>query len=166
MPDSVDNDEFHELLRQHQGQVFGYIFAAVQNLHDAQDIYQNTCLVAWAKFAIYERGTNFAQWVCQIAKYEILGYQRSHQRERRWLSELVVLKLAAMQSPGDVRTAESRQAALTACLAELPPSDQQLIEDCYGEECRLSDVAEQVGVRLQSLYNALSNIRRRLFHCV
>ena len=55
------NEQFTDLLLRHQAQVFGYIFAAVQNLHDAEELYQDTSLVLWSKFADYRPGSDFAR---------------------------------------------------------------------------------------------------------
>ena len=159
-------NEFHELLALHQGQIIGFIFAAVRNLHDAQDLYQETCITAWEKFSEFELGSNFARWACGIARLEILEHQRRHAREKRWLSEHVLLRLAEAASPADAEAAQRRHEYLASCFAALNKPDQRLIEKCYATESKLSDIAKQVGMRVASLYNALSRIRRRLFHCI
>ena len=43
--------EFAELLRHHQTQLFGYIYSLVRDLDDADDLFQQTSLVLWDKFA-------------------------------------------------------------------------------------------------------------------
>src|SRR5271170_1770755 len=125
MKGSEINNELHELLTCHQGQVFGYIFAAVRNLHDAQDLYQETCVAAWEKFGDFKRGTNFARWACGIARLEILAYQRRHVREQRRLSERALLHLAEMSSPGDAEASERRHEFLASCVAALDEIDQR-----------------------------------------
>ena len=70
------HEQFTGLLMRHQSQVFGYIFAAVHNLHDAEELYQDTSLILWRKFAGYRPDSDFARWACQTAKYEILRFQR------------------------------------------------------------------------------------------
>jgi RNA polymerase sigma-70 factor (ECF subfamily) len=159
-------NEFHEMLALHQGQIIGYIFAAVRNLHDAQDLYQETCVTAWEKLCDFEPGTNFARWACGIARLEILEYQRRHSREKRWLSEHALLRLAEAASPSDVEAAQRRHKYLASCFAALSKPDQRLVEKCYGTESKLGEIASQVGMQIASLYNALSRIRRRLFHCI
>ena len=42
--------EFAALLRQHQTQLFGYIYSLVRDLDDADDLFQQTSLVLWDKF--------------------------------------------------------------------------------------------------------------------
>ena len=36
----------------------------------------------------------------------------------------------------------------------------------FSEKGKLGEIASQVGMQVASLYNALSRIRRRLFHCI
>jgi RNA polymerase sigma-70 factor, ECF subfamily len=161
-PDS----EFNELLALHQGQVFGYIFAATRNLHDAQDLYQETCVTAWRKFGEFRRGSNFAHWACSIARRKILMYQRKHCREKRHLSEHVLLRLAEMAHPNDAEVLQRRHEAMATCFAALNAADQRLVEICYGTEAKLPELVDQAGMQLASLYNAVSRIRRKLFHCI
>ena len=78
MTDRSLDDQFMDLLMAHQGQVFGYIYAAVRNLDDAEELYQQTSLVLWRKFSGYQPGSDFARWACKAAKYEILHFQRDN----------------------------------------------------------------------------------------
>ena len=43
--------EFARLLREAHRELFGFIFAMLQNRADAEDVYQQTALVLWRKFA-------------------------------------------------------------------------------------------------------------------
>ena len=145
-------NEFHELLALHQGQIIGYIFAAVRNLHDAQDLYQETCVTAWEKFEEFTLGSNFARWACGIARLEILEHQRRFAREKRWLSEHALLRLAEAASDSDAETVQRRHEHLASCFAALSTPDQRLIEKCYaadpdGHTSKLGDIAGQVGMQ-------------------
>ena len=90
---------------------------------------------------------------------------------KSWLSEHVPLRLAETASPADAEATQRRHRYLASCFAALSKPDRRLIEKCYaadrdGHTNKLSDIANQAGMRVASLYNALSRIRRRLFHCM
>ena len=62
MPDPKRYDEFAGLVRLHTGQVLAYINALVLDWNDADDLFQETCLVLWQKFDEFRPGTNFLAW--------------------------------------------------------------------------------------------------------
>ena len=59
LEDQRDPVLFAALLRENRSRVFGYLLALVQNLSDAEDLYQQTALVLWEKFSQYEPGYRF-----------------------------------------------------------------------------------------------------------
>src|SRR5689334_17876152 len=50
---------FAALLRQHQNQLFGYIYSLVRDLDDADDLFQQTSLVLWDKFDLFDPSRSF-----------------------------------------------------------------------------------------------------------
>ena len=167
MSDPSSDDRFVDLLTRHQGQIFGYIFAAVQNLSDAEELYQDTSLVLWRKFSHYQPGSDFARWACKTAKYEILHFFRNRRRSPVCcFNEKILTNLADIQ---DFRTDDAHQDhqnLLAACVEELQPVDRRLVELCYGGQRTIKQYAEELQRSVQTLYNSLSRIRRLLFDCV
>ena len=52
------SDDFAQLLAEHQTRLFGYIYAIIPNMTDAEDVYQDTVLTLWQRFNDYQVGTN------------------------------------------------------------------------------------------------------------
>ncbi len=84
MPDPRSHDRFVELLTQYRGPLFGYIYALVRRLDDAEDLYQDTAMVMWSKFQEYEPGTNFMGWACTVARFRVANFLKGERRRRRY----------------------------------------------------------------------------------
>jgi RNA polymerase sigma-70 factor, ECF subfamily len=166
MIEQHSHDQFMGLLLRHQGQLFGYIFAAVHNLHDAEELYQETSLILWRKFASFEPGSEFARWACRTAKYEILRFQRDRRRSPLCLSDKVLSELAEIHIARGDEAMQRHQEILAECVDELPPADHQIVDLCYGGQDNIKQVAAKLQRAPKTLYNAVSRIRRALFDCV
>ena len=57
MYDPKRYDEFVNLVRLHTNRMLGYLDALLLNRDDAEDLFQETCLVLWRKFDEFRAGT-------------------------------------------------------------------------------------------------------------
>src|SRR5262245_17796548 len=85
--DVRDPLEFSELLRSGRSRVFGYLLALVQNLADAEDLYQQTALLLWEKFDQYQKGTDFGTWATTVDHFTALNFLRRQTRRRQLFGE-------------------------------------------------------------------------------
>ena len=162
-------DEFAQLLTLHEPRLFGYIYALVPNIADAEDIYQDTALALWRKFEDYRPGTNFAAWARATARFEVQHFFRSKSRRRLYFNESLLDELTETQSSIDLASdsvQESYAKALRRCKDLLPGKDQRLIELCYAATANITQTAVRLGRSPQSVCNSLSRIRRVLFDCI
>lgn len=166
MHDEQQHDRFVELLRAHHSQLFGYLLALLRNWADAEDLFQQTSLKLWAKFAEFEPGTDFLAWACTIARYDALNFMRSQRRSRLEFSESLQIELARMQAEADRSIVEQRRAALAGCLEKLPEQDRDLVELCYGGDATIGQVATGQGRSKTSIHNSLRRIRSVLLGCI
>ena len=160
------HDQFTDLLLRNQGQIFGYIFAAIHNLHDTEELYQETSLVLWRKFAHYRPDSNFTRWACRIAKYKILHFQHDRRRSPVCFSDEVLSGFAEIYISRDTEAVQHHQEILSECVDDLPPTDQQIVELCYSGQDKIKQVAEKLERAPKTLYNAVSRIRHTLFDCI
>ena len=159
------HDDFMDLLARHQSQLFGYIFALVQNLADAEDLYQQTSIVLWQKFDTFETGTDFVSWSCQTAQFQVLNFLRVKRRSRVCFSDDLVETFAVSQRDrSDISVA--RRSALRYCLALLKASDRHLIELCYGGAKTIKAAAKTLGRSADGVYKSLNRIRAGLMQCI
>jgi RNA polymerase sigma-70 factor (ECF subfamily) len=165
MSQAEDNDAFLELLAQPGSQLFAYIYALVQNLHDADDLFQKTSVVLWKKFDGFEPGSDFMAWACRTAKFEVCNYVRTRRRDRCLFSDALLEQLAVSQRDrsGHLR---QRRTALEKCLDKLSEKDRRMVDLCYFGEGNIKQAAAQLERPVGSVYDSLSRVRRALRECV
>jgi RNA polymerase sigma-70 factor (ECF subfamily) len=153
-------------LERAQARLFGYIHSLVRNLDDADDLFQQTCLILWNKYEGFDRARSFFAWACGIARLEVSNFLRTRSRSRLYFSDdLNLLLLEVHESITHDETVERRE-ALSRCMEKLRLRDRRLLEECYGGPVSLSEVAERQGRSPQSVHNSLRRIRRALFECI
>lgn len=169
-PSGDRSDDFAQLLAEHQAQLFGYVYALIPNMTDAEDVYQDTVIALWQKFNDYQPGTNFAGWARVVARFKIQHFFRTKSRRRVYFDEGLLAEIsetqARIESARHGSPLDSYTPALLRCIERLPESDRQLIRLSYEEEKNLTQIAKDFGRSPQSIWNSLSRIRRVLFDCI
>jgi RNA polymerase sigma-70 factor (ECF subfamily) len=163
---SRDPLAFSELLREARARVFGYLLALVQNLADAEDLYQQTTLLLWEKFDQYEPGSDFGSWATTVAHYTALNFLRRQSRRRALFSEAAIERIAAAQKELKSSDCSARSEAIAKCLEALPARDRRLIRLKYETDRSVQDIARQQQRTAGAVYTALSRIRKSLLACV
>jgi RNA polymerase sigma-70 factor (ECF subfamily) len=158
--------EFAELLRADQTRLFGYIHSLVRDLNDADDLFQQTTLILWKKFADFDRQRSFFSWACGVARLEIANFLRSRGRQRLYFSDDLSLLLIEAQGEITDEELEDRRDALARCVEQLRPRDRELLTECYADASGVHGAADRRGRSPQSIYNSLRRIRRALFECI
>lgn len=165
MSQSDSHKRFTELLAAHHTQLFGYLYALVHNINDAEDLYQETVAVLWAKFREYREGSSFFSWAQAIARYKMLNFLRSRKRQRQLSAELEATVTRCFNSY-DADLLQARLMALQECKDRLEDDDRYLLETCYGADDRFRETANKLGRSPKSVYDALGRIRGALMKCI
>lgn len=166
MTEEQRRTEFAELLRANQGRLYGFIHALVRNLDDADDLFQQSAIILWNKFAGYDRNRSFFSWACGVARFEIANFLRARGRKKLYLSDDLNLMLIETADEMEADEMEDRREALGGCIEKLRESDRKLVHQCYRAEEDVNAVAEQMGRSSHSVYNSLRRIRQSLFECI
>jgi RNA polymerase sigma-70 factor, ECF subfamily len=166
LEDERDPVRFAALLRESRSRVFGYLLALVQNLSDAEDLYQHTALVLWEKFLQYEPSTDFGTWATSVAHYTAVNFLRRQSRRRMILNEAVLGRLIETQASIRDTEVSARSEALKRCLETLSSNHRRLLLLRYHGEHSMEQIATQERRSVGSLYVALSRIRKSLLSCI
>lgn len=154
------------LFSQHQRWLSGYLMALTGNANDAEDVFQEVCVVMWQEHEKFEIGTNFVSWLSTIAYHQVQKFWRERKNHRNFLRQGVLSQLADCMTQ-DVELQESRRQALGFCLKKLPESDRNLVHHRYSDrKITAKATARELERPVGSVYKALNRIRKTLLECV
>ncbi|WP_197994638.1 sigma-70 family RNA polymerase sigma factor [Gimesia panareensis] len=161
----VPDEHFVSLLARHHNLVRGFIGTLLPHQTDAEDVFQQTCLVLWRKWKTFDATQSFAAWACGIAFYEVKNFQRVQSRDRHYFSDEVLLLIAAQQNKS-LPESEQRKQALQDCIQKLDQENRKLILDCYHGQQTVQEVADQLGRSRDAIYKKLARLRVKLMECM
>lgn len=156
---------FADLLRRETSRLFAYIHSLVRDLDDAEDLFQQTTVILWKKFADFDRSRSFFSWACGVARFEAANFLRARGRQRLYFGDelnLLLIEAHEEQPPED----DDRREALARCVEGLRERDRELLEACYADSAGVHESAARLGRSTQSVHNSLRRIRRALYECV
>lgn len=162
MDDSADNHEaFLRLLLRHEPTVRAAIRAVVRRAEDVDEIMQAVSLVAWRKFDSLTDHKGFGSWACEIARYEVLKFQRGRARDRFVLDEALVERILE-EAASDSEARRERLSLLERCLEKLPEARRRLLLQVYftleTKEAEIVDLGTVFGVEAGSQGGCLMQV--------
>ncbi|MCO6044656.1 sigma-70 family RNA polymerase sigma factor [Aeoliella sp. ICT_H6.2] len=162
--DQQRHDEFLRLFSRHSRRIYNFIFTLVMSHADAEEIFQDTCVLLWKKFDSYDPQGNFPAWACKMATYEVLQLRRKSKRLLLVGDE--TLKVLADQAIAHSDSLDARQHALEHCVEKLPDHDKALIEQRYRQQLTPKEMAASLSRSVYSVYRALTRVHSALMKCV
>lgn len=164
MGENADRERFLELLSRHEAQLLGFLSAILPSFQDAEDVFQQTVLTMWQKFASFEPGTSFVAWGCQIGRNKAMNCLQ--RRQVQYLADDVMDLIAAAQVEEDPDLRQSRRRALSECIQKLGSGDQELVRAAYSHGRTIKVLATELGRSAGGVYNSLARIRAALYGCI
>ena len=163
---SARRDAFARLFAQHDRWLFSYLVTLLANSADAEEVFQEVCVVLWREHEKFQLGTNFVKWASVIAHHQVQKFRRQRKRFGPQLSDEAVERLATTAAQR-ADLFDFRRDALRRCLDKLPAKDRRLIETCYADSgASFKIAAQQIGRPVNTVYKALNRIRRVLHQCI
>lgn len=158
-------DEFLRLFYQNRRSMFLFVRSLVLNKTDAEDIFQESCLVIWKQFDRFQPGTNFLAWAFRIIRIQTLAWH-GKQKNRESLFQDEILERLADVYIENPEYWEIRHRILGVCLQELPNDYFDFISKRYYEKKDIEKIAEEKKMTKGAVYRLLSRIRERLRNCI
>lgn len=166
MPDPNRYEEFATLMELSTSRVLSYLHAMLLDWNDAEDAFQETCLVLWQKFDEFESGTSFSAWALRIAQHKVMNFQKKHRRHSAMFSATLRDELQTEFEGRDADDAAAGLAALSGCMKKLNQSDHGLVKQSYVEGIPVRQIADAVGRSPESIHHSLRRIRVWLLDCI
>ncbi len=164
--DGQRREAFARLFAQHDRWLFSYLVVLLGSPADAEDVFQEVCVVLWREHEKFQLGTDFVSWVSVIANNQVYRYRAKSKRKSFPLDEGLLGEVADA-AIGRADIFELRRDALRKCLGKLSPADRQIVQQCYDHESKsFKSAAERLGRPVNTVYKALNRIRRLLHECI
>lgn len=166
--DDLPVSSMRELARlwvQSQSAISAYLTANVIDAHHVEDLVQEVAQVVAEKFEDYDRQRSFTSWALGIARNRLLKYYRTRSRDRLVLSEAALTQLGTALERVE-HEAEDRRIALRTCLERVEGRRRRVLELRYGENAKISAIAEQLGMSADGVSVMLHRIRSVLHACI
>ena len=164
-PDRAQQD-FVQLLVEHERRLEGFILALVPNWAIAEDIAQETKLRLWEQFGQFDRNQDFGSWACTIAYYQVLSYRKSAKRSREHLFGEDFLESVAHAESKCSEELNARQRFLAFCLQKLSEKSRGLLQLAYSGQETIRQIARRLGRSEAATYRAVEDARLRLYKCI
>jgi RNA polymerase sigma-70 factor (ECF subfamily) len=153
-----DREAFARLVRRHQSMVRSVLRRLARGDHGlADDLAQETFLLAWRNIRSFRYDARFSTWLYRIA----LNAWLSHARKRR-----EVLLDDPDDAPAPPPPEEGIPAAdridLERALAELPDGERAAIAACYYADLTHEEAAEALGIPLGTVKTHILRAKARL----
>jgi RNA polymerase sigma-70 factor (ECF subfamily) len=168
MTGARDASEITSLILKHRALLFGYIVAQTGDYARAEDLFQEVSLAVCENFSKFERGSNFAAWAMQIARFKILHSYRDPAARKtvRLTPRIADLMADPGVWPDDLEAVARRQAALRRCLEKVSDKSRALLVGRFGQNRSPRDIARSLGWSTEAVYVAVSRLKDALLKCV
>jgi RNA polymerase sigma-70 factor len=163
-------DLFEILTREHIDSVRAFLLSSLRDNVAAEDVLQETFLVAWRILDRYDRKLPFGPWVRGIAAKLLQNHRRKLGRSRVHFCDDQVLALiddgfkAFTRLHGD--TFDEKVDALRDCLGRLNGPQRESIRLHYEHGLHCKEIAERMGIGFEAVKKHLQRGRAMLHRCL
>jgi RNA polymerase sigma-70 factor (ECF subfamily) len=163
-----NKDRFRLLVKEYGLLVRGFLSARVYHLEDAEDLAQETFLVAFSKLSAYKLGTNFRAWLLSIAKFQLTNHWRKTKGRANTMDKFrhdIADAIQPEMMKASNQLEKERMAKLLACIAKLPDRTRHLIRAGL-DGVRVESLAEELKVKPNAIYQIRHRAHIALRKCM
>jgi len=152
---------FNVLIDRHQQAVRGFLRRLLADVSEADDVAQETFMVAWTRPESYRGGASVRSWLCAIAWRKAQGAQRAwfrrRARETQWATD-VAEQVAEAPSP--------EAAVVHRALGELPIEQRAAVVLCVTQGFSHAEAAEILRTPLGTVKSHVARGKARLLEAL
>jgi len=161
-----DRDAFAHLVRQYQGMVSGIALSRTGDIHQSEDLAQETFLLAWRKLPELDDVRKFPGWLCSIARNLARNAVRKKSSESEQTGtalEAQFLEAPSKDADPTARLIAAEQHALVAsALQNVPEKYREPLVLFYRSEQSVKQIAEALAISEETAKQRLSRARKFL----
>jgi len=161
----IAKEEATAILLEERLSLTGYIITIVRSFHLAEDIFQDTCVKALLHGEPFESRAQLLSWARVVSRNRAIDVIRARDGKYRGLTEEALDTLLQVWDEDDEEWNETRD-VLADCLEELTSNNRKILRLRYFEGRSGIDVAEILGRKPATVYQALTRIHSLLGRCI
>jgi len=162
----LNREEITTMLLAERLSLTAFLATIVRSYHLAEDIFQELCVKCIVREEVFESKEHLLNWARLAGKNRAIDLLRSRKGVYVGLDEKVLETLSASWSNSGEWSRKERLDALQCCLGKLSSSKREILHLRYFEGRSGTDVAEQLGRKLETVYQTLARIHKSLRECV
>lgn len=153
-----DQDTYGTLVDRYKRAIYHHCFAMVRDEDVAEDIAQETFIIAYYKLRLYKPEYRFSTWVFKIATNKSLDWLKRTARQVAVDDELIA-EIASTQ-PGPVQQAKNDE--LRTAVERLRPNYRAVISLYYWQGLSYDEIATVLAVPIGSVRGWISRAKQQL----
>ena len=155
--------QFVQSLIEVQPRLFAYISTLLGDVHDANNVLQETNMTLWQKSDEFKPGSNFRAWAREIAYFKSLAFVRDSKRDRLIVNQALIEQYFAQTDQWDE---DERRIALRHCVSQLDGRQRRLLRRRYEDGASMKQLAELQGKSEAAVKMNLRRVRESLMSCI
>ncbi|MDP3951428.1 RNA polymerase sigma factor [Microbacterium sp.] len=160
---SGDEGAFRALYRVHVRPVYWIAHGILGSAADAEDVTQETFVVAWRKLpGLQLVGASALPWLATICRFQAANRLRQRRREQAHTTDAADDDLADTVSVEEQVISAALAERITAEIGTLTALDQEIFRLCATEGYAYQAAADELGVSHGVVRNRLSRVRTQL----
>lgn len=132
----------------------------MNNHHDAEDVAQESFVIAWQQLPRYRHEASFTTWLYRIATNRALNHARRAQREGLPLEQLEQSAVDPHPGPADQTLTAAATTAVRKAIAELPLEQRVTLVLRQFEQLSYAEIADIRGSSVPAVRSHLLRARR------
>ena len=170
-----DTRAFDKLVQLHDRRIYQYAFSVVGNVQDAQDVYQETFMRAFAKLKSFAFEGPFSAWLNRIVLNLAINRKKQKQR-RRWFTPLSHdndqpsweewLKPDPNPDPERITLSKEIRSEVIKALDDLPAQQRAVFVLRHFHQQKICEIAESLdcaeGTIKNQLFRATQKLKKQL----
>lgn len=165
MPDA--RKLFEALVREHADMLVAYLTAALGNVPEVDDLFQEAMIVAWRRLDDYDQTRPFSAWLRGIARNLLLAHSRRQSRQPHIplvLDHLETHLDRLNRQKGD--SWQEKLEVLQDCVGRLPGHYRDVVHQKYFRQQALVQVSETLSISVDATKKRLQRARSMILDCL
>ncbi len=162
---SGDHQAYAGLVNRYQNYVFTLTLRMVKNREDAEEVAQDVFIKAYKYLADFRGASKFSTWLYTIVNNTCISFLRKKKLEIHSLDTEKVFEVVDSMDSGfraNLVEQKSRQSMVHNAIGLLGPDDAEIITLFYKSEQSLEEIAQILGLEVNTAKVRLHRARTRL----